>query len=523
VSETPPRSGAAPELVEAGFAVEVGDAPLLHEGLNLADLAHVLVLSEQGVCPRPAARALCGQLLAIHACPAEEFPYEPAYGESYNARERYVAEQLGAMAGWLHAGRPRREAVRIALRLRLRRDVVELVTACADLVAALADQGERHAETPFADQTYLQQAQPSTFGHYLLSFAYPVARDARRLADALTWVNASPGGAGCVNGSRLVADRQRLADLLGFEGVIRHTRDAMWQVDGLLDLVSSAASLVTTESTLAEDLEIYASQEFDFVELADHHTRGSILMPQKRNPYALSVLRGHAGILIGKTTELFSLMKSPSARSDNLIFAYGEVPRALQAARRATRLLGGVIADLTVNAARLRAALEAGFSQATDLAEHIMEHAGVDYRSAYLVAGEAVQRAAATGLAGVDLSAELIDGVARQQLGHPVGLTDAQLDRLLDPAAVVASRTGAGGAAPAEVGRMAGECRELAAGLRSEVGQRTRRFDAAEQGLLATARALAASPDATAPLDPPGRPDGTERSSPEDTTPGKAG
>lgn len=505
----PRRSSAAPELVEAGFAVEIADAPLLHAGLNLADLAHLVVLHEQGVCPRDAVRALCAELLAVHASPAEDFPYDPAYGESYNARERYVAERLGSVAGWLHAGRPRREAVRIALRLRLRRDVADVVRAAADLVDALAEQGERHADTRFADQTYLQQAQPSTFGHYLLSFAYPVARDAQRLLGGLDWVNRSPGGAGCVNGSRLVADRQRLADLLGFDDVIGHTRDAMWQVDGLLDLVSSGASLVTTESKLAEDLEIYASEEFDFVELAEHHSRGSILMPQKRNPYALSVLRGHAGVMLGKVTELFSLMKSPSARSDNLIFAYGEVPRAMDAARRATRLLGGVVADLTVNAERMGAVLDAGFSQATDLAEHIMEHAGVDYRSAYLVAGEAVHRAAAEGLAGVDLTAELIDGVAAEQLGHAVGLTDAQLRQLLDPAAVVASRTGVGGAAPDEVRRMAGECRDLAGDLRSQAHRRTVRFDTAEEGLLATAAQLAQPAEPTAPPDRrPGEPPG---------------
>lgn len=486
-----PPSSAAPELVEAGFAVEVADAPLLHHGLNLADLAHLTVLHERGLVPDASASALCELLVAVHASPAESFPYDPAYGESYNARERYFSERLGSAAGWLHAGRPRREAVRLALRLRLRRDVAELVRAAADLVSALAEQSERHAETRFADQTYLQQAQPSTFGHYLLSFAYPVARDAERLVQALDWVNRSPGGAGCVNGSRLLHDRQRLADLLGFDGVITHTRDAMWQVDGLVDLVSSAASLVTTESKLAEDLEIYSSQEFDFVELADHHSRGSVLMPQKRNPYALSVLRGHAGVMIGKVTELFALMKSPSARSDNLIFAYGEVPRAVEAGRRATRLLAGVVADLSVNAEHMREALDSGFSQATDLAEHLMEHAGIDYRSAYLVAGEAVHKAAAKGLRGVDVSAELVDDAAREVLGHPVAMSDAALRLALDPANVVASRTGQGGAAPAEVRRMAAECRDQARRLHADIADRTQRYDDAEEGLLATARELA--------------------------------
>jgi argininosuccinate lyase len=127
----PEASGPAAELIAAGFGIEIADAPLLHAGLNLADVAHVLVLLEQGVVPEEPARRLLGVLLAAHRTAVEDFGYDPAYGEAYNSRERRFNAEIGNDAGWLHAGRPRREAVRIAMRLRLRRDTVELDTPAA--------------------------------------------------------------------------------------------------------------------------------------------------------------------------------------------------------------------------------------------------------------------------------------------------------------------------------------------------------------------------------------------------------
>jgi argininosuccinate lyase len=332
----PPVGSAAPELVASGFALENADAPFLHGGLNLADLAHVLDLLRRDIIPAPAARDLLRLILEAHRTDAEDFPYDPEFGEPYNSRERFFVERLGWIAGWLHAGRPRREAARIALRIHVRDQLLQLAAAVADLVEEITALAGRHVETLMPDQTYLQQAQPSTFGHYVLSFAYPAVRDGRRLLDEFDDVNRSPGGAGCVNGTRLLDDRGFVAAALGFDDVVEHTRDAMWQIDGLIHVLATAASLLSTQSKLAEDLEIWSSSEFDFVDIADAYTRSSILMPQKRNPYSLAIVRGASGVLIGRLTGFLAVAKSPSARSDNLIFAYGEVPRALDLSIRVT-------------------------------------------------------------------------------------------------------------------------------------------------------------------------------------------
>ena len=484
----PPAGPAAPELIAAGFELENADAGILHRGMNLADIAHLLDLGATGVIPPDAARRLLALLLATMDIPASEFPYDPANGEPYNSRERYFVSQAGDVAGWLHAGRPRREAVRVAFRLRLREDLTSLIEAAAELAAEIARVAMEHAGTLMADQTYLQHAQPSTFGHYVLSFAFPVLRSGQRLSEALEWTDASPGGAGCVNGSRLLSDRGHVASLLGFRSVAEHTRDAMWQVDGLFDMVGAAAGLMVTQSKLAEDLEIWASQEFDYVTLADGYSRASVLMPQKRNPYALSIIRGAAGSLIGRLAGLLAVAKTPSARSDNLIFAYGEVPRALDLALRATRLSTGVVRTLEVNADRMRAALESGFSQATDLAEYIMQACGIDYRSAYRVVGHAVRQASAAGLRGTDIDGAMLDAAAAEITGRPLGLGGHDLSAVLDPWQIVASRTSLGGAAPGEVERMAENAAAEASRLMREARRWRDTYQAAEEALIAAAR-----------------------------------
>ena len=490
----PPAGPPAAELIAAGFELESADAPILHHGMNLADLAHLLDLASAGVVPPDAARRLLAVLLDAMDIPASQFPYDPASGEPYNSRERYFVSRAGDVAGWLHAGRPRREALRVAFRLRLRSDLACLIEAAAELAAELARRGREHASTLMADQTYLQHAQPSTFGHYVLSFAFPVLRAGGRLSEALAWTDASPGGAGCVNGTRLRVDRGHVAALLGFRSVAEHTRDAMWQVDGLFDMVSAAAGLVVTQSKLAEDLEIWASQEFDYVTLADGYSRASVLMPQKRNPYALSIIRGAAGTLIGRLTGLLAVAKTPSARSDNLIFAYGEVPRALDLALRATRLTTGVVRTLEVNEGRMRAALESGFSQATDIAEYIMQSCGIDYRTAYRVVGHAVRQASAAGLRGGDIDGVLLDASAAEITGRPLGLAGRDLSLVQDPWQIVESRTALGGAAPGEVTRMADDAEAQATELAGAARRWRDTYQAAEDALVATARRCAESP-----------------------------
>jgi argininosuccinate lyase len=490
-----PVGRAAPELVRSGFQIESDDAAHLHDGLNLADIAHVLDLSRRGIIPVDAERALLALLLELVETDAADFHYDPQLGEPYNSREHYFVERLGEVAGWLHAGRPRREAARVALRLGIRRQVAELAGAVVRFARELCGKACEHADTLMADQTYLQQAQPSTFGHYLLAFAQPALRDAMRLLDELRNVNASPGGAGCVNGTRLQDDRSHLARLLGFESVIMHTRDAMWRVDDLIAVLATTTSIASNQSKLAEDLEIFSSAEFDFVDLDDSFSRSSVLMPQKRNPYALSIVRGAYGVLIGRMSGFLAVTKSPSARSDNFIFAYGEVPRALDLSLRVTELMSGVVRTLKVHPDRMREELDRGYAQSTDLAEYLTVSRHVDYRTAYVVVGNVVREASHAGIPGRSITAEMIERAAFAQTGARWGVTDEEIADVVAPGSVVATRTATGGAAPEAFAAAVEATLARVDDLDRHVSERLAHFDSAENELLRRARAVVAAED----------------------------
>lgn len=482
----------ADELARAGYAWEIADAPLLHEPLTLADLAHVLELVRIKAIPPESARALAGELLAMLAAPPESVDYSPAFGEMYSSREHHLANRIGDDAGWLHSGRTRREAMRIAYRILVRRHVVDLVGGAAGLAEALCDQAAEHLDSVMPDYTYLQPAEPTTFGHYLASFVDPVLRDAGRLEREFADVNASAMGSGAASGSALLRERIVAGNDLGFDGPIDHVRDAMWQSDPFTHVLLAATTLVLGQDKLAEDLEVFTSREFDFVELGDGLVRPSVLMPQKRNPYALTVIRGMSGILIGRATGQLAVSKSPSARSDLYIYAYGEVPRALDLATRTTELSAAVVRTLRVNAARMSAALVGRHTGAAEVAAHLVREFGVDYRTAHSIVSQAVR---AAGADAREVTAADIAAAARTAGIAPVVVTDDRLRALADPRGVVASHDGLGGSAAASMTTFIAERRERAEELATWARGTRRRLDDGETSVVRRARELAGEDD----------------------------
>jgi argininosuccinate lyase len=484
-------SGPAPELVEAGYALEVADAPLLHRGLTLADLAHLVELVECGALRPDEAAPLCTVLLELLDSPAADFPYDPVYGDAYNSRERKLERTLGPVAGRLHLGRTRREAGRIAFRLAMRD---KLLSMHAD-VAAFADEVSRraseHAATLWADTTYLQPAQPSTFGHYLGGFAEQAVRHLDRIEAAYGNADSSPGGAGGAGGTRLPMDRERLAALLGFGSVGPHTRDAMWSVDVLADAVAAAAQAVATIGQLASDLEIFASPAFGYLTLDASLCRASVLMPQKRNPYALPVLRGGAGTLIGRLTGVLATGLTPSARTDNWLYAYGEVAGALDLADRLIQLGRAVMAGLTLDVSVLAEQAVGHFTAAADLAEDLSQRFRLDYRTAYRVVGRAVANAVSRG--GTELTTDGLRAAAEEITGAPVPVTAGMLSAVTDPMSAVLARNGLGGASPQRVREHARKVRRRVAAARRWNSIRRDRIAKAESDLVMAAQTLASS------------------------------
>jgi argininosuccinate lyase len=484
-------SGPAPELVAAGYALEIADAPLLHRGLTLADLAHLTELVDCGALRRREAAPLCRVLLDLLGSPAAGFPYDPVYGDAYNSRERALELALGPAAGRLHLGRTRREAGRIAFRLALRDKLLSLHDGVTALASATADQAAAHAATLWADTTYLQPAQPSTFGHYLGSFAEQAVRHLDRIETAYRRADTSPAGTGGAGGSRLPLDRDRLAARLGFASAGPHTRDAMWSTDVLADAVAAAAQAAATLSQLASDLEIFASPAFGYLTLDASLCRASVLMPQKRNPYALPVLRGGAGTLVGRLTGLLATGLTPSARTDNWLYAYGEVAGALDLAGRLIRLGSAAVAGLTVHTGVLAEQAASHFTAAADLAEELTQRFRLDYRTAYRVVGRAI--AATLDRGGSELTEPDLQAAAEEITGAPLPITADLLRVAMDPGAAVSGRDALGGASPSRVREHAERVLCQVAAAREWNADCRSRNAAAESRLVEAARAIASA------------------------------
>ncbi|TFH36509.1 MAG: argininosuccinate lyase [Anaerolineales bacterium] len=490
ISEDP-----APELIRTAYARELADTPILYEGMSLADLAHVVMLTEEQVIPREAGGQLMHVLLSLHPRPPFDFFPDPATGDLYSNRVAYIG-MLTHHVGYLSAGRARREAITIAYRIAARSRLLKLAAALIDLAHAAVDLAETHRATLFPDYTYLQNAQPTTFGHYMLGFAYPVLRDLDRLQAAFARTNASPAGSGSVNGSRLPLNRERLAELLGFDTLIQHTRDAMWQADGPIEIAALMSAALVNLDRLAEDLQVFATQEFGLVEIADRHSRLSVIMPQKKNPYSLTYVRGLTGEALGTLAAMAAIGKSLSGQPDTRIFAHGSVPRSLDQVMGAALLMAGVLRGLTVNVERAAQRAAAGFSGSTDLAEVLMQESdsGLDYGTAHKIVGRAVRDALESGGETPALNPEIIAGAAEAVTGHRIEMSAERLAGVLDPVTIVASRTGPGGAAEPPVTAMLAEIR-AALKIHKEWQQECEtRMAAAQIGLHTLAASFATKP-----------------------------
>ena len=485
------RGSAASELVAAAYSAESAHGPRLARGLSLADIAHAVALVEGGDLASEDGTSLLRGLLELHAIPGGEFPWDPSLGDAFNAREAELERRVGrAAAGWLSAGRPRREAFRVALRLTARAGVLELHDALVEQASALVRQASATRAALATDYTYLQPAQPTTVGHLLLSYAYPALRDAERARASHAALGTSVAGAGGSAGSRWSIDRRRLAELLGCDGIVEHAKDAAWQTDVYLELLGTLAIAATHQSQLAQDFEIYASQEFGLVELSDAHSRASALMPQKKNPYALAAIRTQAGQASGDVAAALVTMHTGSARTDHFHLLNGTVPRALDEAVSIARLTASVLDGIELDTERFAQIARESFVTAADVADVLALTGDVDYRSAHAIVGRAIRDLIDAGEPSSLLTPARLADAATATIGRAVDLDEAALRDALDPAVCAAARRQAGSSSEAAMEEMLAGVREALADHESWSVAAHEHEAAAERALLARARAL---------------------------------
>ena len=448
----------APELVSSGFRMEVNDSALLYHGMSLADLAHVIMLIEIDLIPQDARVALLSALLEMHSLPAEDIDFKIDLVDVYTNRTQMLYQRTPETAGWLQAGRPRREVSTLAYLIVTRAELLEVVKYVLKLMETLLEFCEDHHSTLLPDYTYLQRAHPTTLAHYMLTFVQHMARDLDRMQSAYKRTNKSPACAGSTNGSRLPLDRELVAELLGFKGLVLHTRDAMWQSDGPIELMSATLAILCNIDRLAEDLQIWATSEFNFIDLSESHSRISVIMPQKKNPYSLAYIRGVAREMIGRLSGTAALQFTPSGQVDNRIFTYGMVPRGLMQTKEALKLFSVTISGLKVNKDKMLLAAVESLGGATDLAEEIMMRHGINAQAAHSIVGQAIKFSTQEGKR---LKADLINDAAKDIINCSLNISDDHILQIMDPEAIIETRTGPGGASSKSVHTMITDFRDI--------------------------------------------------------------
>lgn len=410
-----------------------------------ASRAHVAMLGAQGIVDAADVEAIDEGLQAIAAeYAADGVPENLDLEDIHMHVESRLAELIGPAAGRLHTARSRNDQVATDFRLWVR-DAIDAVDAgLAAFQSALVARAEEHADTIMPGFTHLQSAQPVTLGHHLMAYYEMARRDRSRFADARARLNESPLGSAALAGTGFAIDRDATAGALGFDRPTANSLDAVSDRDFALDYLMAATQCAVHLSRFAEEFVIWASQPFGFVTLPDAYSTGSSIMPQKRNPDAAELVRGHAGRIAGCMTALVMTMKGlPLAYAKDTQDDKPPVFEAHDLLALSLAAMTGMVETTAFVPERMRALAESGHATATDLADWLVREADVPFREAHHIVGSVVKLADARGVALAELPL-----AALQDIDSRIG--ESVYD-VLTVDASIASRSSHGGTAPDQV------------------------------------------------------------------------
>jgi argininosuccinate lyase len=410
-----------------------------------ASKAHVAMLGAAGIVSADDALVIANGLDAVAAeYEANGVPEDWDREDIHMTTEARLAELIGPVAGRLHTARSRNDQVATDFRLWVRDAFDQIDAGLAGLQRALVTRAGEHAGTIMPGFTHLQTAQPVTLGHHLMAYYEMLRRDRARVADARVRMNECPLGSAALAGTGFPIDRDATASALGFDGPTANSLDAVSDRDFALDFLWCCSATALHLSRLAEELILWASQPFGFIRLPDSLSTGSSIMPQKKNPDAAELVRGHSGRVIGALTSLMITMKGlPLAYSKDMQDDKPPVFEAASLMGLSIAAMTGMIAESTFNTARMRAAAELGYATATDLADWLVARAGIPFREAHHITGAAVKLAESRGIA--------LDALPLADLQAIDARIDESVYAALSVDASVAARASYGGTAPDQV------------------------------------------------------------------------
>ena len=407
--------------------------------------AHAAMLAAQGIITPSDADAIGeGLLTVLSEIEAGKFPFRTELEDIHMNVEARLAEIVGESAKRLHTARSRNDQVAVDFRLWVRDQCDAAAEGLTALMRAFVAQAETGADWPMPGFTHLQTAQPVTWGHHMMAYVEMFGRDRARFSDARRRMNECPLGAAALAGTSFPIDREMTARALGFDRPTANSIDSVADRDFALEFLGACSICAMHLSRFSEELVIWSSAQFRFVQLSDRWTTGSSIMPQKKNPDAAELLRAKLGRILGATVALFTVMKGlPLAYSKDMQEDKEQVFDAADTLMLGLAAMTGMVGDMTAQRDALSAAAGSGFSTATDLADWLVQRLDLPFREAHHVTGALVALAEKKGCALMDLS------LAELQTGHP-DITQ-EVWSVLSVENSVRSRTSRGGTAPDRV------------------------------------------------------------------------
>jgi len=390
-------TGGTAESVEA-FTASIDIDSRLYRHDILGSIAHAKMLGKQGIISaRDAAKIVRGLERIRREIDSGKFEFSPADEDIHMNIERRLSELIGAAGGKLHTARSRNDQVALDMRLYLRDEVAVIIESLRTLQSTLAKAAKKHLDVIMPGYTHLQRAQPVLLSHHLFAYYDMFGRDRERFAAGLERINVLPLGSGAIAGTTFPIDRAYVAKLLGFPRISKNSIDAVSDRDFLLEFLAASSILFVHLSRLADELVLWSSQEFAFVELPDGYCTGSSMMPQKKNPDVPELIRAKSGRVFGHLLALLTIMKGlPLAYNRDLQEDKLPLFDTTDTVKASVRIIGEIVAGMKVQRERMLSAARDGYMNATDLADYLAER-GMPFRAAHEVAGRVVQFSIAQG------------------------------------------------------------------------------------------------------------------------------
>jgi argininosuccinate lyase len=418
---------------------------------HMFDKAHLVMLAEEGIIPMKDAVLMLDRLRKMEAEGIEKSRL--VGGGGIHSGEHYLINELGEeVGGKIHTGRSSGDLDKVADRVNQRENLLKIMDSVNSLREALLRAAAAHTDTVMPGYTHGQQAQPLTLGHQMLSWAAALSRDFDRLRSVFRRINVSPAGAAIMTGSGFPVNRQRTADLLGFERPSENTLDAVHGSDDLLEIFCALAVLHANLARWADDVILWSASETAMIDLPDRFCGTSSILPHKKNPYAMEHVRGAASHTVGGLMSAFHAEKGPTGMGvfSRNFYVKPALLRSFDNILRDLQWFTGLIPAMKVDKDRMEEMAGSFWATATEVAELIVREKGLSWRTAHQIVGILVRISRERGVAPTEVDTRLLDEAAEAYFQKPLHLNEGSLRKALDPVRFVKSRTLHGGPAPVE-------------------------------------------------------------------------